>query len=260
MKKPFELALDALEHGHVNFPYILLTQYRSMGLSDQDMMVILHVISYQQIERTFPSLDELVTRMTLSKDEIAGTLQRLLSQGIIQHKDHRVSVRPLLKQSCGVKEQGQVAVSIHNVFEDEFGRLLSPLEYEQILSWLEEDQYPQWLVIEALKETVMAGVYNLRYVDTILRGCARSNISSEKQLAEHRKRFRTRQEERPNSRKGARTDSASSRSSKSSDGQGSKERVVPAAQPGKYNRFYELYNSRHEVASGEDKTTTPTKF
>lgn len=56
---------------------------------------------------------------------------------------------------------------LYDIFEKEFGRTLSPMEYEIINGWL-ESKIDKELIVCALKETVFNGVNNLRYVDKIL--------------------------------------------------------------------------------------------
>ena len=56
---------------------------------------------------------------------------------------------------------------LYDCFEREFGRTLSPMEYEIINNWIEQN-ISQELILAALKETVFNGVNNLRYVDKIL--------------------------------------------------------------------------------------------
>ena len=56
---------------------------------------------------------------------------------------------------------------IYTIFEKELGRTLSPTELETINKWTQsgiEDE----LIIEALKEAVLSGVYNMRYIDAVL--------------------------------------------------------------------------------------------
>ncbi|MCY0869261.1 MAG: DnaD domain protein, partial [Firmicutes bacterium] len=185
-----ERVLDALELGHAAIPYILLASYRATGLTDQDMMVIIQMTAYQQQLGSFPSLDELAARMSLSKADIAATLQRLFGEGLIRQVEGRVSIRPLLERALSPTQGERVATSIFVRFEEEFGRLLSPLEYEQILLWLQQDAYPEWMVTEALRESVLSGVFNFRYVDTILRDWSRQRITTAAQLTDYRNNHR----------------------------------------------------------------------
>ena len=251
--RPLDQALDALEWSHATFPYILLTHYHTLGLSDHDAMVILHIIACQQVEHSFPSVDELSDRMSLSRQEIAIILQRLFGDGLMLHEGQRVSIRPLMERVLGIQNQEQAALSVFTRFEEEFGRLLSPLEYEQIVRWLEEDEYPEWMIVEALRESVLAGVYNFRYVDTILRDWGRSNIQSESQLSDYLKRHRQRLDDKSKERRSTRKpETASAKMLVPPDND---ERVVPAAQPGKYERFYQLYRQASAVSGQQEKTT-----
>ena len=56
---------------------------------------------------------------------------------------------------------------MYDNFEKEFGRTLSPMEYDIINSWLDSGMSKE-LIIFALKEAVFNGVNNLRYIDKIL--------------------------------------------------------------------------------------------
>ena len=56
---------------------------------------------------------------------------------------------------------------IYNIIEAELGRTLSPIEYETIGEWLESN-ISEELIKEALKEAVLNGVGNLKYIDKIL--------------------------------------------------------------------------------------------
>lgn len=57
--------------------------------------------------------------------------------------------------------------NIFEVFEKEFGRTLSPMEYEIINGWL-ANQLSEELILGALKEATYNGVSSLRYIDRIL--------------------------------------------------------------------------------------------
>lgn len=57
--------------------------------------------------------------------------------------------------------------TVFETIEKEFGRTLSPMEYEIIKAWI-ENGISNELIIEALKEATFNGVSNLRYIDKIL--------------------------------------------------------------------------------------------
>ena len=56
---------------------------------------------------------------------------------------------------------------IYSLFEKEFGRTLSPSEYEQISNWLQND-ISEEMIKEALKEASLSGVHTIRYIDSII--------------------------------------------------------------------------------------------
>jgi len=245
--KPVNQLLDALEQSHVTFPFLFLTRYHSLGLTDQEAMLLLHILAYQQMEGRFPDLDQLTDRMNLSKEEIAVALQRFTLSRLIDHEKQRLTIRPLLEQMVGMRERTVDALSIFHLFESEFGRLLSPLEQEQIGSWMDDDRYPEWMIVEALRESVLSGVFKFRYVDTILREWSRAQIKTERQLTEHREHYRQRPAQGDNR---SRSSAKSSAKAVASDPQESAStRVLPAVQPGKYERFYQLYKTREEAAA-----------
>lgn len=57
--------------------------------------------------------------------------------------------------------------NIFEIFEKEFSRPLSPIEYEMINAWVHSGMNEE-LIIGALKEATFNGVKNLRYIDRII--------------------------------------------------------------------------------------------
>ena len=64
-------------------------------------------------------------------------------------------------------EKKETKDDIYQVFEREFGRTLSTMDYEIINAWI-DGGYSEELIIAALREAVYNGVTNLRYIDKIL--------------------------------------------------------------------------------------------
>ena len=66
------------------------------------------------------------------------------------------------------KETNDVSKSdIFEVIQKEFGRTISPIEYEIIKAWIESG-INESVIKEAVKEATFNGVSNLRYIDKIL--------------------------------------------------------------------------------------------
>lgn len=72
-----------------------------------------------------------------------------------------------IKTEYKTKEEETKKEDIYSIFEKEFGRTLSSMDYEIINAWI-DNGFSEELVIAALKEAVYNGVPNLRYIDKVL--------------------------------------------------------------------------------------------
>lgn len=83
--------------------------------------------------------------------------------------------------------------NIFEIIEREFGRTLSPIEYEIIKAWLDSN-INEDLIKEAIKEATFNGVSNLRYIDKILYEWGKSGIKTVSDVERSRKKRRKREE------------------------------------------------------------------
>ena len=77
--------------------------------------------------------------------------------------------------------------NIFEVIEKEFGRTLSPIEYEIIKAWL-DGGFNEDLIREAIKEATMNNVSNLRYIDKILFEWGKAGIKTPEDVEKNRKK------------------------------------------------------------------------
>ena len=78
-----------------------------------------------------------------------------------------------------------------HLFEQEFGRFLSPMECESITMWLDDDGHSVEIIRAALKEAVLAEKLSLRYIDRILFEWKKKNVKTLSDVERHAKSFRT---------------------------------------------------------------------
>ncbi|HGD0124178.1 TPA: replication initiator protein A [Streptococcus agalactiae] len=83
--------------------------------------------------------------------------------------------------------------SIYSIAEQEFGRLLSPMEIETIRTMIKENNHD--LIKEAIKRTKLQGKTNLNYVRGILRNWRDDNITTIEQIEAKEKSRKSKQEE-----------------------------------------------------------------
>lgn len=76
-------------------------------------------------------------------------------------------------------------IDIFQYVEENFGRTLSPIEYEEISSWEDND-----LTRYAIKQTILKGIYNLNYIKRILENYKLKKISTIEQAKQEEANFR----------------------------------------------------------------------
>ena len=79
--------------------------------------------------------------------------------------------------------------NLYSIFETEFGRTLSPMEFEIINGWI-DNGYSEELIKLALKEATYNGVSNLRYIDKIIYEWGKKGIKNKEDVEKNRKQFK----------------------------------------------------------------------
>ena len=77
--------------------------------------------------------------------------------------------------------------NIFEIIEKEFGRTLSPMEYEIIKAWIDNGMSEE-LIKEAIKEATMNNVSNLRYIDKILYEWGKAGIKTSEDVLNNKKK------------------------------------------------------------------------
>jgi DNA replication protein len=80
--------------------------------------------------------------------------------------------------------------NIFQLFEQEFGRPLSPFECEHLTQWLDEDGHSEELIEAALREAVFCSKVSFRYIDRILLEWHRHGVRTVEEAIVHAKKFR----------------------------------------------------------------------
>lgn len=182
----------------------MLTNYKTMGLNEQEMVLLLQLQSFIDKGNHFPAPSQLSDRMTLQETECLFLIQRLVQRGFVEMVvegsqeigQEKYSLAPLyekmmdcflktLKQSESAEVQ-KAGESLYTIFEQEFGRPLSPFECETLAMWMEDDHQPE-IIKTALRESVISGKLNFRYIDRILFEWKKNGIKTLEQAREQGK-------------------------------------------------------------------------
>ncbi len=86
-------------------------------------------------------------------------------------------------------------MSVFSTIEKEFGRTLSPIEYEIVKAWIDSGISDE-LIKEALKEAIFNGVNNLRYIDKILYEWGKKGIKTVKDVEKNRTNHKEQKKEK----------------------------------------------------------------
>lgn len=100
----------------------------------------------------------------------------------------------MLEEDINSNEES-VNSNIFDSIEKEFGRGLTPVEFEIINAWFESG-YSEEIVLEAVREATYNGVSNLRYIDKILYEWSKKNIKTKEDVLKNKNNFKEQKEEK----------------------------------------------------------------
>lgn len=101
--------LQGMTSQRASIPYMLLKYYNRLPLTEQEVMITIHLLAYHELEHNeFPTIQELESRMSINDKSIASGLQQLVKKGWIaieESKDQETGIQsetynclPLLQQ------------------------------------------------------------------------------------------------------------------------------------------------------------------
>ncbi|UOY93439.1 DnaD domain-containing protein [Ectobacillus sp. JY-23] len=211
MKK--RVMLQWLEQGSIAIPKLLMTNYQKLGLNEAEFMVVLHVHTFLESGNLFPTPNEIAARMTINPMQCADILRVLLQRGLLTIEGRRdgdlicemYSLQPLwekmlqllMNETLGeeVEEERAQQSSLYSIFEQEFGRPLSPFECETLAMWQDQDGHDGTVIQAALREAVISGKLNFRYIDRILFEWKKNGVKTVEQAHNYGKKFRQHQKQ-----------------------------------------------------------------
>ncbi|WML45080.1 DnaD domain-containing protein [Neobacillus sp. PS3-40] len=204
--------LSWIEEGNITIPAILFLEYRNIKLNEYELMLLLHINTFIEKGNGFPTPEELSSRMTISTTECTEILRKLIQHGFIEIIDEcstegirfeRYSLRPLWEKLIDqflLNKKGKQELSrqseetdLYTCYEKEFGRPLSPFECETLGMWMDDDHHDPSIIKAALREAVMSGKLNFRYIDRILFEWKKNGIKTIDQAKSQGRKFRQKQ-------------------------------------------------------------------
>ena len=174
----------------------LLFNYKKINITDSELIVLIYLINQSN---NFYNPKQISNDLKLNLNEVLELINSLCEKNVIKIEMKKINnIRSEIINLDSLYEKLAFALNeveensesnLYNIFETEFGRTLSPMEFEIINGWI-DNGYSEELIKLALKEATYNGVSNLRYIDKIIYEWGKKGIKNKEDVENNRKQFK----------------------------------------------------------------------
>ena len=191
--------IDILKEGNIVIPSYLLKNYKKLKLELNEFIFLMYLYNKGnntvfdpakfsndlgiELEKTLEHVSNLNDKNYL-KVEVVKNDKGIMEEHI-SIDDFYSKLSLLLAEEVNNTDNSKS--NVFEVIEKEFGRTLSPIEYEIIKAWLDSN-ISEELITEALKEATFNGVSNLRYIDKILYEWGKKGIKTKEDVEKNKQK------------------------------------------------------------------------
>ena len=195
-----ELIIDYIKEGNIVIPVYFLKNYKNFKLELNEFVFLMYLCGNGDTFVFNP--DKISKDMGMELPEVLELISVLTDKGFISvnvlknDKDYMEDiisldgfynkVKLMIVEDAN-KSSDHSDATIFDFIESEFGRTLSSIEYEIISAWLDNNMSED-LIKEAVKEAVLNGVSNLKYIDKILYEWGKKGFKTIKDVEDNRKK------------------------------------------------------------------------
>ena len=191
--------LDAFKSGNLVLPSDLLLNYNQLFSSSDDFLVwqFFYLQNTTALGELSPS--QIAEKIGKEVTEVNQAISRLTDKGLLQYRTIELNgeIEVIFDATLALERLDQLfeeqapnqvkpaqndLKSLVETFQQELGRLLSPFEIEDLEKSLKEDGTSADLIKEALREAVLNGKPNWKYIQAILRNWRHEGIKSVAQV------------------------------------------------------------------------------
>ncbi|EGV03475.1 replication initiation and membrane attachment protein, DnaB/DnaD family [Streptococcus infantis SK970] len=191
--------LDAFKSGNLVLPSDLLLHYNQLFSSSDDFLVwqFFYLQNTTALGELSPS--QIAEKIGKNVTEVNQAISRLTEKGLLQYRTIELNgeIEVIFDATLALERLDQLSEkqvpnqvqsapnnlkSLVDTFQQELGRLLSPFEIEDLEKSLKEDGTSADLIKEALREAVLNGKPNWKYIQAILRNWRHEGIRSVAQV------------------------------------------------------------------------------
>ncbi|CEV56331.1 DNA replication protein [Streptococcus pneumoniae] len=192
--------LDAFKSGNLVLPSTLLLHFKELFPSSDDFLVwqFFYLQNTTGLDEMSPS--QIAERIGREISDVNQSISNLTERGLLQYRTIELNgeiellfdaslALERLDDLLGVADSSSDQLTPQNqlkdlveTFQQELGRLLTPFEIEDLTKTLKEDGTSADLIKEALREAVLNGKANWKYIQAILRNWRHEGIKSVAQI------------------------------------------------------------------------------
>ena len=191
--------LDAFKSGNLVLPSDLLLNYNQLFSSSDDFLIwqFFYLQNTTALGELSPS--QIAEKIGKEVTEVNQAISRLTDKGLLQYRTIELNgeIEVIFDATLALERLDQLfeeqapnqvkpaqndLKSLVETFQQELGRLLSPFEIEDLEKSLTEDGTSADLIKEALREAVLNGKPNWKYIQAILRNWRHEGIKSVAQV------------------------------------------------------------------------------
>jgi len=196
-----EKLINYLKEKPIIIPRVLLTNYSKLNITAEELIILIYLMD--KGNNIIYDINLFVKELSFTKRKVIELINNLVEKNIINItinknsdnvSEEYLNLDMLYRKITNIILDKELPSSTNNedlftIFEKEFGRTISPTEYEKINSWLNED-IDKTLIVEALKEAVYNSTTSLRYIETILYSLKKKGIKTKEDVNKERIRYK----------------------------------------------------------------------
>ena len=163
-------------NNHLIIPNYFIKYYKKFDLENNELLMLIYLLNCN--EKLILDNKKISKDLYLEENEVLNIISSLIEKnyisiemsknnGIIEEYISLDLFYEKINSYLIENDKKDNSSDIYSKFEKEFGRTLSPVDYETISKWIESN-IPIDLIEAALKEAILSGVNSIRYIDKIL--------------------------------------------------------------------------------------------
>lgn len=195
-----EKMLEQVKSGNIVLPRVLLVKYKDLNLTDQELIVTIYLLNSNNVFNP----KEISEMLKINLPEVMAIMDSLMTKDIVNIEvttinslaEEKVNFDGMYKKIVNIivnEKELKEKETIYDIFEKEFNRTLSPVEFELIGAWIDSGVSEELLNL-ALKEAVYNGVFNLKYIDKIIYEWSKKGIKTKEDVQKDKENFKSSKE------------------------------------------------------------------